>query len=335
MNELTHCPSTLAAGFDTYSPVALKKLFDKRKVSHILPYQSMESNESDAELFMNNRKRISLSGVQSKYSMILHNDILRLTNENEQGQYILKPKPSGIKNPAECAANENLTMQIAEQVFGIETAANGLCFFKTGEPAYLTKRFDRMSNGDKCRIEDFASLAGLTSDNGGANFKYDRYSYEDIAELIKRYIPAWRVELLKFYRIVVFNFLFSNGDAHLKNFSIIETKDGDFRLSPAYDLLNTKLHVDDTEFALDKGLFRENHQEFQKAGTRTIGATFWAFGLKIGLPEKTIEKELMIFTQKNVLIEELTNNSFLSGTLKKTYFQQYQTRRNRLADMKL
>ena len=50
MKEITNCPSTLAPGYDTYSPVALKKLFDKQKVSHILPYESIEKNEEDAKL---------------------------------------------------------------------------------------------------------------------------------------------------------------------------------------------------------------------------------------------------------------------------------------------
>ena len=49
------------------------------------------------------------------------------------------------------------------------------------------------------------------------------------------------------------NFLICNGDAHLKIFSVLETESGDFRLSPAYDLINTKLKVDDRIFALDKG----------------------------------------------------------------------------------
>ena len=60
---------------------------------------------------------------------------LRLTEEGEQGRYILKPKLSDFRNRLYSAANENLTMQIAAQVFGIETAENGLCFFQGGEAA--------------------------------------------------------------------------------------------------------------------------------------------------------------------------------------------------------
>ncbi|MDR2914564.1 MAG: HipA domain-containing protein [Tannerella sp.] len=221
----------ISAGYHTYSPVALKRVFDKQKVSHILPYESIEKNEDDAKLFMDNKKRISISGVQSKYSMIVKGGELRLTPDGEQGQYILKPKPAEIKNPQECATNENLTMQIAEQVFRMDTAANSLAFFQSEEITYITKRFDIAPDGCKYRVEDFASLAGMTSDNAGANFKYN-YSYEEVAALIKKYLPAWRVELLKYYRLILFNFLFSNGDAHLKNFSVIDIRNGDFRLTP-------------------------------------------------------------------------------------------------------
>ena len=45
--KLTYCPSTLAEGYETYSPVALKNLFAGKKVSHILPYDSPEKNEED------------------------------------------------------------------------------------------------------------------------------------------------------------------------------------------------------------------------------------------------------------------------------------------------
>ena len=332
MKEITNCPSTLIPGYNTYSPTALNKLFNKQKVSHILPYESMENN-TEAGLFMENKKRISISGVQIKYSMVVNGGKLHLTQEGEQGRYILKPKPIEINNPKECAANENLTMQIAEQVFKIETAPNGLCFFLDGEIAYVTQRFDIASDGSKYRVEDFASLAEVTSDNAGANFKY-KYSYEEIAGLIKKFMTAVPVELLKFYRLILFNFLFSNGDAHLKNFSIIDRGENDFRLAPAYDLLNTKIHVNDMDFALDRGLFKEERKDFFKGG-KAIGATFRQFGILIGLPEKMVDKELSVFTAKHPMITNLIDLSFLSEKIKRQYLMLYQAKRNRLEEMKL
>jgi len=333
MKEITNCPSVLAAEYDTYSPLALRRLFDKQKVSHMLPYETIEKSEEDAKLFMENKKRISISGVQSKYSMVVKDGELQLTPEDERGWYILKPKPAEIRNPLECAANENLTMQIAEQVFKIETAANGLCFFQDGEIAYITRRFDITSDGAKYRVEDFATLAGLTSENAGDSFKY-KYSYEEAADLIKKFLPARSIALMKFNRLVLFNFLFSNGDAHLKNFSVIDRGGNDFRLAPAYDLLNTRIHVDDTDFALDKGLFKTDGSEFFKGG-KAIGATFRQFALRIGLPETIVDKELSLFTAKHPLIDELVDRSFLSEKIKRLYRMLYQTKRNRLADMKL
>ena len=47
MIELTCCPSTLQKGFSTYSPVALKELFNSQKVNHILPYNGMDNNETE------------------------------------------------------------------------------------------------------------------------------------------------------------------------------------------------------------------------------------------------------------------------------------------------
>ena len=334
MKELRYCPSTLAEGFKTYSPVALKKLFNGQKVSHIISYVSIEKSEEDAAKFMDNRKRISISGMQSKYSMLLRNDSLMLTEDGEQGLYIFKPKPDGLRLAHEIPANENLTMQIAEQVYGIETAANGLCFYKTGEQAYITRRFDVDADGNKLQTEDFASLAGITAAGALSELKYNS-SYEEMAGLIKHYIPAWKVELLKFYRIILFNFLFSNGDAHLKNFSIIETGDGDFKLSPAYDLLNTHIHVDDSDFALSRGLFALPDKKDFKFGNKVIGATFRAFGLKIGLVEKTVDTALSLFIERQPEMEQLVTNSYLSARTKRTYLAHYNEKRNRLSDFKL
>lgn len=333
--KLTHCPSTLAEGFNTYSPIALKTLFAGKKVSHILPYDSPETNEDDNEKFIENIGHISISGVQDKEVCIVERGKIRLSRKGEQSTHILKPIPlSRLRRIKEIPANENLTMQIASQVYGIETAANGLCFFQTGELAYITKRFDVGIGGVKLRKEDFSSLAGLMPANGGSNYKYE-YSYEELAELIQHYIPAWRIEIEKFFKIVLFNFLFSNGDAHLKNFSVIETSRGDFRLAPAYDLLNTHLHVDDSDFALSRGLFREGDKsEFLKFDGKANGHSFEEFGKRIGVSKKRVAEILTQFTTQYPLAEQLIEASFLLPDTKKTYLAEYCQRRNRLKDMK-
>jgi serine/threonine-protein kinase HipA len=331
-NQLTinNCPGTLAEGFSTYSPSCLRNLFHGKKVSHVLPYEQPQRSEEVAGQFIENRKRISISGVQEKLSFLLDKNILRLTKKGEQGTYILKPIPGDLNKVDQVPANEHLTMQIAKQVYGLKTAENAMVFFKNGSPAYITKRFDVKENGSKWGKEDFATLAGRTKDNAGANFKYE-YSYEEAGHLIQRFAPAWRIEVEKYFSLVVFNFLFSNGDAHLKNFSLIESSSGDYLLSPAYDLINTKLHLDDTDFALTQGLFADDYKsaQYKKSG-HPCKSDFKEFAMRIGVAENRVEKLLNPFLEKQPFMETLVSRSFLTEASKMGYLLMYNTKRNHL-----
>lgn len=328
--DIKYCPGTLKEGFDTYSPAALRSVFNGKKVSHILPYPAPKNDEATNELFMENRKRISISGVQEKISLILVKNKLRLTEKGEQGTHILKPIPVDLKNTDQVPANEHLSMQIAFQIYGIQTAPNALIFFRDGQPAYITKRFDIRDNHTKWGKEDFASLAGKTSENAGADFKYD-YDYVRLGNLIREFIPAWRVELGKYFSQVVFNFLFSNGDAHLKNFAALETPNGDYMLSPAYDLVDTRIHVDDTPFALSGGLLEDTLRsaKYSRTGNPEY-SDFVTFGKEIGIPENRIEKLLSPFCERQLRVEELIRHSYLNEPTKRAYLLHYNTRRNQL-----
>jgi serine/threonine-protein kinase HipA len=293
-----------------------------------LPYEPPQQSEEVTEQFIENRKRISISGVQEKLSLLLEKNVLRLTKEGEQGTYILKPIPHDLKKVDQVPANEHLTMQIAKQVFGLNTAENALIFFKNGSPAYITKRFDVKDEKTKWGKEDFATLAGKTKDISGVNFKYE-YSYEEGGLLIQKFVSAWRIEIEKYFSLVVFNFLFSNGDAHLKNFSLLETNSGDFLLSPAYDLVNTKLHVNDTDFALDKGLFADNYKsEAYKKSGHPSKIDFITFANRIGIAESRIEKLLNPFLVNQPFVEKLISSSFLNDADKRGYLLLYYTKRN-------
>lgn len=327
--EIRNCPGLLTEGYATYSPLFLRRMFATRKVSHILPYDAPETDGDDQDKFIQNRKRISISGAQEKYSVLLEKNSLRLTMGKERGSYILKPKPNGLRKTAMAPANEHVTMQIASQVYGIPTAINGLVFFNNGEAAYLTKRFDNDTNGARLGIEDFASLAGKTEENAGVNFKYE-YSYEGIAELIKKHVGPWKIEMEKFYKLVVFNFLFSNGDAHLKNFSLLETANGDYVLSPAYDLMDTRIHVDEEGFfALDDELFKEwywSDCRIKNSQHHPCKADFIEFGKKTGMADNRVVKLLEPFLKKQDEVEKLVIKSFLDEATKERYLLHYNER---------
>lgn len=311
-----------------YSRQIIKEMFDGKSVSPILPYFSLDVNRETAELVVKGNGRISLSGVQPKYSMVAENGRLRLTHSGEQGLYILKPAPTAffILEKEYCPANEFLTMQLAKQVYGIDTAPCCLCEFGNGQVAYLVRRFDIRNDGTKYAQEDFAQLAGLNKSNGGDEYKYNVLSYEECAELIRKYVKAAPVELLKFFRLVVFNYLTLNDDAHLKNFSIIEKNKADYTLTPAYDLMNTSLHLSSPSiFALKKGLFKEG---MVLDDTHSVDRqSFVEFGHRIGLPIKMIDKELNSLAEQKPLAEELIGNSLLSDSLKNHYLLSYNYRR--------
>lgn len=320
------CPSLLTEGHSTYSAAALKKLFDGKTISHILNFDSPASATSDGKTAIQNVGRLSLSGAQPKFGLVIGEDgQLRYSKPTEQSTYILKPRPTGyqIINHDYCAANENLTMQLAAQVYGIETAANGLCFFSDGQAAYITRRFDVHPTG-KYAQEDFASLMGLTRANGGSDFKYNNGSYEECAEIIRKYVKTAPIDLLRFFRVILFNFITLNDDAHLKNFSLVNIGK-EYHLSPAYDLINTSLQIYEPRiFALDKGLFKEG---MQLSDTRSVSAAdFVELGHRIGLPEKLVCQEIKRFASPNEKADAMINRSFLSEELKKSYLQGYHYR---------
>ncbi|MFR9650098.1 MAG: HipA domain-containing protein [Rikenellaceae bacterium] len=331
MKKITACPSTLTDGYSTYSPLGLKRLFSGRKVSHVMNYYHV--GDSDNSAILDNISRISLSGVQEKYSAIVDKGTVVFTPKGVQGQYMLKPIPSAksIKNRHSLPANEHLTMQIAKQIFGIETAESGLIFHADGYPAYITKRFDVAADGSKIKQEDFASLIGKTKQINGVNFKYQA-SYEEVATEIKRRVAAYPVEVAKFFNQVVFNYIFGNNDAHLKNFSLMQTVDGDYKLTPAYDLINATLHVDDTDFALEGGLSTtmEMSDTYDKYKHPTR-ADFENFGRVIGLNNKQIDKVVSAYINPNTpaKVESLINRSLLDDKLKRMYLRSYNERMSR------
>tara|TARA_R110002167_G_scaffold341691_1_gene550164 strand:+ start:9281 stop:10267 length:987 start_codon:yes stop_codon:yes gene_type:complete len=321
--KINNCPSTLAVDNTSYSNTALRRVFNGKKVSTILPYDSPASNAITDALFTNNRSRMSISGVQEKFSILLEKNKLRLIEEGEQGQYILKPIPYIGKNANQMPANEHVTMQIARQVFAMETAENALIFFKNGDPAYITKRFDVTEDGSKWAQEDFASLAGRTPQTHGEDFKYSG-NYFELFEVLKKYTPAYTVESIKLFKLILFNYLFSNGDAHFKNFSLIETPLGDFKLSPAYDLLNSRLHIDDKDFALNDGLLPLNLAQGK------VTEQFYLLAELAGISKKQAKKVFEDLTSKQDEVLALIEASFLNDKSKRNYTQGYQTRLKKL-----
>ena len=320
MTDLHNCPSLLSDGYSTYCPKALRLLFDGKRVSHILSFNIDEfRNTGEIASAM---KRISVSGVQEKFPALIDGEQIRIAKDNEPSTYILKPTPwdPTLSDRKFIPVNENLTMQIASQVYGIVTAANGLCFTENGQRVYITRRFDVLPDGSKLAMEDFAAVVGRNEQGDGENFKYEG-CFEDIAVAIKNNVSAWMVDIERFFELVVFNYIYANGDDHLKNFSLI-LQGEDYRLAPAYDLLNTSLHVNGNDFGLDGGLSPniERSEVYIKTG-HPCRLDFERFAQRIGIvgirAEKILDKYVSL-PEKSI---ELINKSLLTEKLKRKYIR--------------
>lgn len=112
--------------------------------------------------------------------------------------------------------------------------------------AYAVKRFDRAPDRNLVHIEDLAQVKNVYTDD-----KYDG-NYETVGNLLYR---GHDVESLReFARRLVFCVLISNGDAHLKNWSLIYTDPRIPSISPAYDLVSTRWYMGkDEELGLKFG----------------------------------------------------------------------------------
>lgn len=320
MIDIKHCPSCLDDGFITYSPKAARILFDGHKVS---PYLDFEfDGVRDRQLMIEAMHRISVSGVQEKFPAVIEKGHIRIAGDDEQSTYILKPAPwdETLRERKQIPANEHLTMQIASQVYGIKTAANGLCFTPKGKIVYITKRFDVLPDGSKLLMEDFAAVIGRNEQEDGTEFKY-RGCYDDIALAIKKNVSAWMVDMERFFELVVFNYIYGNGDDHLKNFSLI-LQEQDYRLAPAYDLMNTSLHVLGDDLGLDGGLSPniEKSDEYMRTG-HPSRRDFERFGERIGLVASRANRILDKFMRMPESAMGLVERSFLNDKMKRYYLR--------------
>lgn len=177
--------------------------------------------------------------------------------------------------------NEYRSLTWVAAVLGEEEVTKFALGQVADDVALIVTRFDRGPNGEKLRLEDCAQILVKPRgrDYGG---KYDS-SYEEVAAVIKEHSSRPLIDVARFYRRLIAFALVANCDAHLKNFSLLETATG-LRLSPAYDVVNTVIY---DRFEAMFGLAidgRPHHIE------ELDGALFQRFGRSIGLSERVVDQ---------------------------------------------
>ena len=213
---------------------------------------SFESQSRDDDVESPSVMKFSLAGVGLKLSMTQKGGRFVLPVKDELGKWILKfPDPEYARIPA----NEDAMMTLAGMC-GIEVpehhlvhrdeidASLGHLWKSSEDVAYVVRRFDRDGSGGRIHIEDFAQVRGILS---GSSEKYQG-SFETVGALCYR---DYDLEALRQWaRRIAFNLAIGNGDAHLKNWSLIYPDGRRPTLSPAYDLVATVFHIPEDDLGL-------------------------------------------------------------------------------------
>ncbi len=135
---------------------------------------------------------------------------------------------------------------------GINIAESLIKQFNSKHHTFLTKRFDRTSNGGRLHFSSAMTLLGY---NDGVDAA-DGVSYLELAEFIIQYGSRVKDDLQELFKRIVFSIAISNTDDHLRNHGFLLTKNG-WVLSPAYDLnpnqygMGLKLNISEDDNSLD------------------------------------------------------------------------------------
>jgi len=294
-----YCYQALTTENDFHEKCALE-FFGTKEVPKI-PY-SLEDMGALAKNVV--ERSIAVPGVQPKLSMSLvtqseTKDTPRLTVVGALGgHYIFKPPTPQF---SEMPENEHLTMRIAE-AFGLNTVPSSLIRLASGELAYITKRIDRTTEGEKIHMLDLFQVTEA----------YDKYkgSMEKVGKAIGQYSSNTLLDKIFFFELTLFSFLTGNNDMHLKNFSMIESTSG-WILAPAYDLLNVCIVLPEDTEELALTLTGKKRKLKKK--------NFEKLGQLLALTDKQIKGVFKRMFKNKTKANQLIKASFLSDEMKTAY----------------
>jgi serine/threonine-protein kinase HipA len=215
------------------------------------------------------RAGAGLAGVQEKVSTAM----VSLPVARAHERFILKLEPPEYPH---LVANEHFFLGAAARS-GIDTADSQIVYDADGVPGLLVGRFDRVTDRSAARmlaLEDACQVLG--------RYPADKYTVTtaDVVDGLAQITGAPLVAARDLLRQFAFAYVTLNGDAHAKNFSVLEGVDGEWRVSPAYDVLTTHPYGDHT-MAL----------RLQEKVDESIGrADFVALGEQVGVRPRATER---------------------------------------------
>jgi len=164
------------------------------------------------------------------------------TNEFRSGQLDLEPgfehwllKFDGITNNRDKEISDPLGYGKIEYAYHRIAVKIGINMTECrlhdegGRSHFMTKRFDRIDNGEKLHMQTLGAIAHYDYNQAGSN------SYEQATQVMKR-LGLPRGDLEQQVLRTIFNIIGRNQDDHVKNIAFLMDRGGNWTLSPAYDL---------------------------------------------------------------------------------------------------
>ena len=155
---------------------------------------------------------------------------------------------------------------------GLDVAESKIQKFSSHHHTFLTKRFDRTSDGKRIH---FASALTMLGYKDGTNHS-DGASYLELAEFLMQHGARVNIDLEELWRRIVFYICVSNTDDHLRNHGFILRNDG-WILSPAFDInpvevgSGLSINISEDDNSLDIDLALEVAEYFRLTGTKSNG----------------------------------------------------------------
>jgi serine/threonine-protein kinase HipA len=240
-------------------------------------------------------ERVALPGVQDKVSAAM----LTLPVTKAGARFILKLDPPEFPHLVD---NEAFFLGAAKAT-GIATVHADVLIDVDGRHGLLVERFDRAgltADGQPQlrAVEDACQAAGRPPAD-----KYVLSTEAALGPLVglcQAPSPAARIFLSQ----LAFAYVTGNGDAHAKNFSVLQTGDGEWRPAPAYDLPSSQPYGDST-MALSIG----------GRSSADFGAdNFVVLGQGLGVPERATRRVLAeIVDRSRLWVDTLDQLPFDSG----------------------
>jgi serine/threonine-protein kinase HipA len=312
MNKCLVCFAPLDSGHElAYHRKCAKALFE----SNTAPIIDLDMNALTEAGLSLLRSSGTVPGVQKKLSVDRSpGESRRLTLRALGGRYILKPPVDDYPHLPE---NEAFCMELAGRL-DYPTAPHGLARTADGALVYLTRRFDRPSDGTKVPQEDFCQLCQRPA--------ADKYKGSlEAASKVFAHSRQPGLDGVRFLELNLLAWLMGNADLHLKNFSLYAPEPGLWQLSPTYDLVSTALVIPEDK---DETALTLNGKK-----SRLTQGDWLAFSGNLGVPPKVLGNLIQRLLGAWPEVEALCTASFLPELQQKSFLERWQERAGRLREV--